>query len=130
MTKNIMKLSGGQVFHGALKRSLAIKRFVESRILKCRNNCDPVKFAVENGSSNQKGGNQQFSVNKCFRRSDLKHLDATPTMHNSLNSTTPEVPAKFFCLPYFDRQIVARAEISPKDVEDKLEFAFVDYTRF
>ena len=100
MLKNVAKANGRQVFHGAVMRSLAIKRFVESRILKCRGNYAPVKFASEKLTSKQNVDNRQNSVNKCFRRSDLKHSDEKSVVCDSLNSICPEVPTKFFCLPF------------------------------
>ena len=130
ITKNVKKLQGGQVFQKALRHTLVVKKFVEARVLKCKQDSEPIKCAMmESGAVGGKAKNWQPTVNKCLgafcRKANAKSLSVC-----SEGVQRSEVPPKFFCLPCFDCQSERQINTSPQEVEDASEFSFVDLPKF
>ena len=112
ITRNICKLNGEQVFQKALRHTLLVNRFVEARVLKCKNDSGPVKcVAVETVGSKYSSAvnkNLQPTINKCFRSPDFKPKNDNRLKPHNYSIDRPVVPAKFFCLPIFDGQSVCK----------------------
>ena len=122
------KNRGGVTFFNSVTQSLKVKNYVRNRALRCKESAVPVKIAVDkwyDARVKSGGVNLQSTVNKCAKGAGPKDRKLSARSGAQFAGNPTEVPAQFFCLPFFDAQDVQGVEAGPSRSEDAAKFHFV-----